>query len=246
MSSLGQATLERCLFKVEDKAELDQEGPQNKKIKKEPGQPAAAPPPAVADPPKGPPGKNKVTLADLSKDKALYNKFNFRLRQCEDSVKEIWKKKGNLEPEQVESFIAVVLESAKGNVDKSQFEEWEILGEVEEHGTEGSWMSWEAAAKQEGEEALLEMVRAGTVASRPHPKLPPESSIQWPQEPAGGIGQGDLVQEGEAQQGLNHLPQEEAHRGPGQGLQGEGVPAHHQQQQQHHHQETRGGAEGEG
>ena len=39
-------------------------------------------------------------------------------------------------------------------------------------------MSWEKATKQEGEEALLEMIKAGTVETRPHPTLPANSAIK--------------------------------------------------------------------
>ena len=44
----------------------------------------------------------------------------------------------------------------------------------------GGWFSWKVASEREGEEALLEMVRAGTVKARRHPNLPPNSAIEWP------------------------------------------------------------------
>ena len=45
---------------------------------------------------------------------------------------------------------------------------------------QNQWMSWKQAEDIEGYDVLVAQVRAGTIESRAHPRLPPNSTIEWP------------------------------------------------------------------
>ena len=52
--------------------------------------------------------------------------------------------------------------------------------EVRDKETDEGWVSWSKAIQQEGEEVLLELVESGSIESRRHPKLPPTTTIKYP------------------------------------------------------------------
>ena len=117
----------------------------------------------------------------ISKDKKCYNKFNYRMRLADDEVKGMWAelfKKGD--EKKVSEFMKVILDSKAGQVNKDMLMSFKTECTQSSEGTEGGWLAWKEVADKEGEEALVEMVKAGTVASRRHPFLPASSQIPWP------------------------------------------------------------------
>ena len=81
----------------------------------------------------------------------------------------------------LQEFVQAILESKAGKVDKKLMQNMKEITNVEEHGEEAEWISWHAAKQKETESALQNMVLSKTILSRQHPKLPPDSKLEWPE-----------------------------------------------------------------
>ena len=113
-------------------------------------------------------------------DKQLYNKFNHRLRQCDETVKDEYRRLvAKSSNEDIKTMVQQVM-SAAGPLPPDMIRHKRTHTEDTERDEDEEWVSWAEAAKTEGEEVLLELVETKAVASRRHPKLGPDSKIKYP------------------------------------------------------------------
>eukprot|EP00959_Pyramimonas_sp_CCMP1952_P303879 6359409-Pyramimonas_sp.AAC.1 len=118
--------------------------------------------------------------AFVSEDKRRYNALNYRLRKLPKAYAEEYRQLSRDGPkDKLEDFVEAVLREKPGSVPDGVVLTRSIVNENEQKQA-GSWISWMEACTKEDEVALLEMVKANTVKSRPNPKLPPDTSIKWP------------------------------------------------------------------
>ena len=68
--------------------------------------------------------------------------------------------------------------NAKGKVQRTRkFEDVNTLKEG------GDWMGYHEAAEKEAPDVRMEQIRVGTVSTLLHTRLPPNTTIPWPQNP---------------------------------------------------------------
>jgi hypothetical protein len=89
-------------------------------------------------------------------------------------------KDGTANAQELAEFVDTVITSKGGNFEEEFLARCRTVADTTETGEEGGWIPWKEAADKEGEDCLLEMVQAGTVIVRRHPKLPLNSSIPYP------------------------------------------------------------------
>jgi hypothetical protein len=114
-------------------------------------------------------------------DKPFYNKFRFRIAQAPDFVNEEWLslKKGK-NHEEIMEFVNNVLQMKKGKLPEDFLRKYKKNAKEEMTGIEGRWNSYKEMVDLEGEDVLMEMVRAKSIETRPHPKLPADTNIPYP------------------------------------------------------------------
>ena len=115
----------------------------------------------------------------FSSDKPRYNKFNYKIKQVPDSWKESWKiirSPEKISPDKFDEFVDRVLNYKAIETTTNKRSTSDIVQDIDD----SQWMSWHEAEMEEGYYVLLAQVRANTVKSRPHPKLPRGHTISWP------------------------------------------------------------------
>ena len=75
------------------------------------------------------------------------------------------------------------MSNKRGEADNQILEKCRIITESEENQSQLVWMSWKEGCGKEGEEVLLENVRAGTIQSMRNPDIPSNSKLKWPHFP---------------------------------------------------------------
>ena len=73
-----------------------------------------------------------------------------------------------------------ILSNRRGSLPADFVRKCRRVEKSEEGIDEGGYFPWKEIADKEGHDALLEMVKAGTVVTRRHPKLPADSAIAYP------------------------------------------------------------------
>ena len=117
----------------------------------------------------------------LSQDKGRYNKFNYKMRLSDESIKQQWAVIRSQElsaPELFNQFVESVISSQVGGSEKGK--KRRIMKDEDETEKLGQWMSYKQAADLEGTEVLNACIKSGSIASRAHPDLPTEHGIAWP------------------------------------------------------------------
>ena len=161
MAAGTQGPLHRCFLKATAEAE-----PSLAAVKREPDAADAA--------------SSASSASKLSSDKQRYNKFNYRLRGSNLEVKAHYQSLVQAKDSAaIEEFVNDLIEMGP-NLPTDYIARKRKVVEEKEHETAEEWQSWKTASEAEGEDALLEMVTAGTVESRKNPKLPANSKIQYP------------------------------------------------------------------
>jgi len=114
-------------------------------------------------------------------DKSTYNKLNHKMRGADPSVRQAWqellKTKNH---DDIQTFMDTVLSNKRGGLPDDFVRKCQRVEKSEESVDEGGYFPWKEIADKEGHDALLEMVKAGTVVTRRHPKLPADSAIPYP------------------------------------------------------------------
>ena len=140
----------------------------------------AAPSQGTATPPyEAASSQDNSARLPFSADKQRYNKFNYKLRLAPAQWREDWKvlrSQELLAPQQFMAFVDKVINfEAKGKVTKKR-----LIENSDSTLLEKAWVSFKVAEEAEGYEVLMEQIKANTLRTRPHPRLPPNSSIVWP------------------------------------------------------------------
>ena len=125
--------------------------------------------------------KKTTEVQPITMDTERYNKFIYRLRLCDDAIKQQWGELKRSGTDTEKNYFMEQVMLVKKGVPPASLKKRTVLSHVETSGEEGSWMSWHKAKEQEGEAKLLEMIRCGSVKSKKDPRLPPDSQIGWPQ-----------------------------------------------------------------
>ena len=60
------------------------------------------------------------------------------------------------------------------------FTKFRKVEEETTEGTEWQWFSWQKLKAEEGEDVAMEMVSNGSLVSRPHKNLGPDTKLKWP------------------------------------------------------------------
>eukprot|EP00959_Pyramimonas_sp_CCMP1952_P271616 5678493-Pyramimonas_sp.AAC.1 len=113
-------------------------------------------------------------------DKAFYNKFNYRIKTADQSLKDEYARlvtAGN--KTELEQFMTTVIE-AKGKYTDDFLRRYRAVEDESAQGSEGGWISWKQACMKEDEDALLEMVQSGAITSRRSHRLSADTKVPFP------------------------------------------------------------------
>jgi len=114
-------------------------------------------------------------------DKSTYNKLNHKLRGADPAVRQAWQDAlRTRDVAQIESFMDTVMSHKRGGIPEDFVRKCKRVEKSEETSDDGGWLPWKEVADKEGHDALMEMVTAGTVLTRRHPRLPTTSTIPYP------------------------------------------------------------------
>ena len=154
-------------------------------LKTEPSDPAAP----LAEPAQAPDSAAQTPVVESAKStlvdrvfgtKSCYNKFSYRLQQAGPEVaQEYTELKAEGDEEKLKSFVEVIMNSKGVPPADIINRKRRKVEEVTTNSQEG-WVAWSKAARDEGEDVLLELVESGTIKSRPRPGLPADSKIKYP------------------------------------------------------------------
>ena len=116
--------------------------------------------------------------------KARYNRFSYRLKQAGPELtqqyEELKDAKENTEKyERLKTFIETIVTSRGILPADAICRKRRKVDEVTKNSEEG-WVAWSKAARDEGEDVLLELVESGAIKSRPRPDLLANSKIKYP------------------------------------------------------------------
>ena len=128
--------------------------------------------------------KPKTTsIVDVA-GKKMYNAFKYRLRSAPEEVQNKWTQlqsgSETIGFDKLIEFMSTVAHTKKNDYDEQFLSSCREVKEEESVGKDGEWMPYKQAEGIEGAEALNEMIQAGTVTTRRHPRLPENSKIPYP------------------------------------------------------------------
>ena len=116
---------------------------------------------------------------NFTSDKKRYNAFAYKLKLVPDATRAQWKVIKAMEVENPHMFNSYVNEVIAYDVTASVSKK-RTIAKVNEKGAHGEWFGFKFAEQKEGYDVLVEQIRANLIEHRPHPRLPPNSAIQWP------------------------------------------------------------------
>ena len=124
--------------------------------------------------------QGQAFLERIFGNKKKYNQFNYRLKQaCEADQSKYKDLQASGDDDELQVFVEAVLQSRGAPTADIISRKRSKLDEVGKKSEEG-WVAWSKAARDEGEDVLLELVEAGVIPSRVRPGLPEGSKIEYP------------------------------------------------------------------
>ena len=142
-----------------------------------------SPPRALHSPPPPPPSTACKSKSTYHFDcKTEQNAFNYRIAKAPQARKERWEALKSCQGAEQEAFVQDILAVQKGdysNVLHTLQRTTEVTDTTVVDDQSG-WISYQAFEGIEGAAQALVMVRAKTVETRDHPKIPPNMGIEWP------------------------------------------------------------------
>ena len=88
----------------------------------------------------------------------------------------IIKSQGRINPTAFDEFVNSVI--AYQATDKTTNKR--TISDIHEGIDESQWLPWNEVEQKEGFDCLMEQVKAGTILTRRHTRLPPDSKVPWP------------------------------------------------------------------
>ena len=124
--------------------------------------------------------QGQAFLERIFGNKKKYNQFNYRLKQaCEADQSKYKDLQASGDDDELQVFVEAMLQSRGAPTADIISRKRSKLDEVGKKSEEG-WVAWSKAARDEGEDVLLELVEAGVIPSRVRPGLPEGSKIEYP------------------------------------------------------------------
>ena len=118
----------------------------------------------------------------LAENKSLYNKLYYRGKQCAG----LWEKweslAGMASKEEQRRWVDDVVKYKAHVIPPRLVMEKHIIESSNSKSKESGWINFKAAADLDGETAVREMIAFGSVKTRRHPQLPPDSTLEWPHD----------------------------------------------------------------
>ena len=115
----------------------------------------------------------QLFIKDNKKD---YNKFNYRLRLNSEEVKKEWKRiQQQGTSADAQQFVKQIASGKRTTISSA-----EAFEDSTAKRTQKGWKPWKFVADIEGDAQLRAMVKAGTLDTRRHPKIPESADLEWP------------------------------------------------------------------
>jgi hypothetical protein len=121
---------------------------------------------------------------EVAKSRKLINdKWAYKKQFAPPRVLSEWERICNTKEGKNSAKTKFITEAAQvtGTIFESDFfEKLRSAAAIDAAGSEWEWVSWNLFEQQEGKEVALEMVASGTIESRPHPGLKPDTKLMFP------------------------------------------------------------------
>ena len=122
-----------------------------------------------------------ASLKALTADKALYNKFYYRLQKVPELLEDWDKIRHSNDEAGFNELRATLFAHKPGKVPKDAIAKVKKVENYEDNFDEGGWVPWRRACELEGgHDLLLEMVECGNVKTKRNKKLPAASTVPYP------------------------------------------------------------------